>query len=63
MWQFEEFDEWTKKGRPIDENVVELDIQYSNIKTLGNLANLINLESLICNNNKRNRNFNKINKK
>jgi Leucine-rich repeat (LRR) protein len=51
MWKFKEFDEWIKDGRPINKYVIKLDISYSNIKTLGNLENLINLKKLYCDDN------------
>jgi hypothetical protein len=37
MWKIDDFKKWDKCGRPISENVTELDISYLNIKTLGNL--------------------------
>jgi Leucine-rich repeat (LRR) protein len=48
MWQFDDFNKWHNQGRQINENVIELDISSSNIESLGNLENLINLDSLNC---------------
>jgi hypothetical protein len=46
MWTIYNFNKWNKEGRPINENVIELDISYSNIEILGNLENLINVKEL-----------------
>jgi Leucine-rich repeat (LRR) protein len=51
MWGIKDFKKWTKKGRPIDESVVVLNISCSNIKKLGDLGNLINLKKLFCDEN------------
>jgi Leucine-rich repeat (LRR) protein len=37
-----------KKRKPINKNIIQLNIQNSNIKILGNLGNLINLKYLNC---------------
>jgi Leucine-rich repeat (LRR) protein len=47
-WCDEDFIKWCKYGRPINKNVVILYILYSNIKSLGRMENLINLEYLCC---------------
>jgi internalin A len=51
MWKIDDFNKWIKNERPINENIIELDISQSNIKILGNLENLVNLEILNCDNN------------
>jgi Leucine-rich repeat (LRR) protein len=51
MWKIDDFKKWDKCGRPINENVIKLNITYSKIKILGNLENLVNLKILQCNNN------------
>jgi internalin A len=50
-WYSDEFNKWNENGRPINENVIELYVSYSNIKTLGKLENLVNLKKLYCFNN------------
>jgi Leucine-rich repeat (LRR) protein len=52
MWEINDFNKWNDEGRPIDENVIELNIGYSNIEILGNLENLANLNTLCCHSNK-----------
>jgi hypothetical protein len=51
MWGIKDFKKWTEKGRPINKNIMELNISYLNIKTLGNLENLVSLEKLKCDSN------------
>jgi Leucine-rich repeat (LRR) protein len=51
MWRINDFNNWNNEGRPINENVIELNISFSNIETLGKLENLINLIYLNCGNN------------
>jgi Leucine-rich repeat (LRR) protein len=51
-WYIDDFNKWCENGRPINENIIMLDISNSNIKNIGNLENLVNLEYLDCSNNK-----------
>jgi Leucine-rich repeat (LRR) protein len=48
MWKLNDFNKWIRKGRQINENVINLDISHSDLKTLGDLKNLVNLEYLNC---------------
>jgi hypothetical protein len=47
MWKIDDFKKWDKCGRPINENVIKLNIIYSKIKILGNLENLGNIENIM----------------
>jgi Leucine-rich repeat (LRR) protein len=51
MWSIADFRLWVTDGRPINENIIKLNISSSNIKSFGNLENLVNLEELNCCNN------------
>jgi Leucine-rich repeat (LRR) protein len=51
MWKKNDFNKWINEGRPINENIIELNIFQSDIKKLGNLENLVNLQYLDCSNN------------
>jgi hypothetical protein len=35
MWKIDKFNDWVKKGRPINKNVLELNILQSNIDFFG----------------------------
>jgi Leucine-rich repeat (LRR) protein len=50
-WGINDFNKWCENGRPINKNVIGLDISSSNIKSLEGIENLINLKYLNCNNN------------
>jgi Leucine-rich repeat (LRR) protein len=52
MWEINDFNRWIDDGRPINENVINLNISNSNIEILKNLENLVNLKYLTCCNNK-----------
>jgi Leucine-rich repeat (LRR) protein len=50
-WDINDFKKWIDDGRPINHNIIKLNISNSNIETLGNLENLVNLTHLNCSSN------------
>jgi Leucine-rich repeat (LRR) protein len=50
-WKINDFNKWVREGKPINKNIIELDISYSNIDILENMENLVNLKILYCSDN------------
>jgi Leucine-rich repeat (LRR) protein len=50
-WNIDDFNKWCENGRPINKNVIRLDISNSNVKSLKGMENLVNLKYLYCYNN------------
>ena len=51
-WTIKEYNKWIKDGQPINLLVTKLDISKSNINSLNQIENLVNLTTLCCDNNK-----------
>jgi Leucine-rich repeat (LRR) protein len=51
MLNINDFNNWNEEWRPIDENIIELNISHLYFESLGNLDNLVNLKILFCQNN------------
>ena len=47
-WTIEEYNNWIEQGRPINFDVVKLDISGSNITSLDGIENLVHLTTLYC---------------
>ena len=50
-WKIKEYDQWIRNKCPLNEHVLELDISHSNLTSLVNLQNLVNLKKLYCRSN------------
>ena len=47
-WGISEYNEWIKNGRPINDEVLILNISHSDIKSLEGIGNLTNLREFYC---------------
>ena len=50
-WGISKYNEWIKNGRPVNDEVLTLDISWSNIVSLKGIEKLINLQELYCDDN------------